>query len=181
MWFCVCKLECIRPLTINTQSFTGKSRLCCATNAVQAVHQSISPRRPRHFNYTFDQVNSANFVNARYFFLYSFIFTCTRFLTGSPVGTFCSNRWYALLDNRSFTDQTYVSVYVPFRDCWSRPDTRTKEETLTNLVLVQLTTFLFIQHFVCVSSTNVIFYLLLRFEFWWILIFAPLLVINTIL
>ena len=72
-----------------------------------------------HFNYAFVTVNSEILLEPGTFFFIP-LFLLARFLTGSLLGTFCSDHWYTLLDDRSFTDQTYISMYAPFQDCWSR-------------------------------------------------------------
>ena len=56
--FCVCKPECIRPITINTQSFSGLSPLLSAGNAAQRLSCAPAHGVSGHFNYAFVTVNS---------------------------------------------------------------------------------------------------------------------------
>ena len=71
-------------------------------------------------------------------------------------------------------------MYTPFLGSTDlEPETCTKEETLTHLVLVHLATFLFVKHFFVLVRQMSPFYVLLRFESCWNLTFHPQQVIKT--
>ena len=82
------------------------------------------------------------------FFPLIFLYFCLHFLTGALLGTFRNNHWFALFRRPEFTEGGIFSAYTPFLEIVdSEPNTRTKEKILIHLVLVHLTFFPFMQHF----------------------------------
>ena len=94
------------------------------------------------------------------------VFDCLQFLDLFARIFYLALRWVFFvvivgvhfLDYQSLPIETYFLCTPLFLESTvAEPETRTKEEMLTHLDLVHLTTFLFIKHFVCVTSTNVTF------------------------
>ena len=117
VWYnlCLCQLECIQTTTINTQTFSGKSRNCWEqmprSGLTSFQVHGVSSILIMHLK----QWTSED-LWVQVFFPLFFCFTSRNFKLALRWVLFCSNRWFALFRRPEFTAETYFPCTPLFLD-----------------------------------------------------------------
>ena len=123
IYCCVCQPECIWTSAINTKTFSGKSRLCWLLGARMLRNQLTSSQTHVdfvHFYFVFFVVKTVKDLWVQVLFSFVLSFHLIVLLTGSLLGTFCSNRWMHFSRRPEFIGRDVFSVYTPFWDWFVR-------------------------------------------------------------